>query len=221
MAGELDRTLGVGIHSVGSLTGDAQLVSPTNMGTGALDWNTLTSPGWYTHITNSATNSPSDGAGYWYSIQVILPDSQNVWQFAYKHQNSGLYKYFRMGYNITTTPVWSTWRQESASGSNSNGSYAQFADGTQICLVQNMTFGSQATGGSQGLTVYVQTANGAWPAAFTALPAIQPEADVNGTGITYVKQHASTSTTYRVQIATTVANFTLAESSIIAIGRWY
>lgn len=53
-------------------------------------------------------------------------------------------------------------------GSNANGSYTRWADGTQICILNNQTFTEEASG--------VQLGAGSWtyPAAFASAPVVSP-----------------------------------------------
>lgn len=61
-------------------------------------------------------------------------------------------------------------------GSNANGSYIRFSDGTQICMgpVGTVTGISPATETVQSLSVYVATVAWTFPMAFAATPVVGP-----------------------------------------------
>lgn len=104
-------------------------------------------------------------------------------------------------------------------GSNTNGEYVKFADGTMICTSatsQTDTVGSSFGGGFIG-------AEQIWtyPATFAAPPAFSPF--VRGTGsFTWAIQNGTNATTGRYYNAAVVAQAAKTYAgSLIAIGRWF
>lgn len=61
-------------------------------------------------------------------------------------------------------------------GSNANGTYIRFADGTQLCMgpAGTVTGISPATETVQGLSVYVATVAWTFPAPFDSTPVVGP-----------------------------------------------
>ncbi|MCY9198924.1 BppU family phage baseplate upper protein [Bacillus atrophaeus] len=70
------------------------------------DFNTLLDTGYYA-INSASTNSPVAGTGY--AVEVIRTVS-TCFQIAYREANPSAI-YLRRGYNVTTSPVWTTWER--------------------------------------------------------------------------------------------------------------
>lgn len=108
------------------------------------------------------------------------------------------------------------------SGSNANGSYIKFADGTMIAH-KYVDFGSTSVTGANG-QVYISgaLAMGAWPAIFTAVPVVSaPSVSVAGGtcwGIIYTAQTAANAPVIRVYDAESGTRSI--SVVVIAIGRW-
>lgn len=104
-------------------------------------------------------------------------------------------------------------------GSNANGEYVRFADGTQICnaALTDTALPANAT---------TQLPNWTYPAAFAALPASfvagRPDASSDFSGVTYRDSDGSTGLThvgFSVRNGATAQNYV--ETRIGAIGRWF
>jgi hypothetical protein len=97
-------------------------------------------------------------------------------------------------------------------GSNANGEFVKYADGTMICFVKNET-----TPVANTLTSSTHT----WPVAFVAAPILSCAVDsaVYGTTITAMTARAATTTGYTQTILR--SNTVITGLSVIAIGRWF
>jgi len=106
-------------------------------------------------------------------------------------------------------------------GSNSNGSYIRFSDGTQIAqhTIPSSSFSSQLGSGTF-TDPYLRLAVWAYPAAFSATPVVQVAVESTASGIVVARTTArsSTSASIRVEYANNNAAFTV---NLLAIGRWY
>ena len=136
-----------------------------------VDWDTLTTAGIY-KTTDSGTgglNQPP--ASYKYGHLIIhATDDGGVTQIYVPHNDSDPYVYVRILY--AGGGVFTSWKTLGAYyGSNANGEYVRFADGTQICWSPNFTASADSgTQTWQGLTIYYHTTAWAFPAAFIATP---------------------------------------------------
>lgn len=120
-------------------------------------------------------------------------------------------------------PTWSSWRPVTPErGSNANGVYVRFADGTQICWTRASGFLTTDTAAG----AVFQTAapiTFTFPAAFSAPPIVTPIADKQGGGAGAVWSVLSSNTPSNngfnmVLLSTT--NGAQAKPAYIAIGRW-
>lgn len=117
-------------------------------------------------------------------------------------------------------------------GSNANGSYARFADGTQICTIAGLDFGSIKTNGS-GTYAYPYTSDLVsitWPAAFVSAPAASvsfaPDAvaGIAGRSLIASPYQAPTATGWGSLRASKTNSDTMdfdVIGSVIATGRWF
>lgn len=104
-------------------------------------------------------------------------------------------------------------------GSNANGEYVRFADGTQICILGYTSLTGKVTAGAYNLmgTVF-------FAAAFVANPAVSCQ--VSGwmqvaSGYSLISVEAVTTTSFRPVILSTHSYNGYAGVRIIAIGRWF
>lgn len=108
-------------------------------------------------------------------------------------------------------------------GSNANGEYVRYADGTQICTRRVTAIGPVSTA-SGALFVSGAVSPGAFSASFTADPVLSAASNNPSGHASWVQQIATQSTTdhgtYVLTRATTIAatDFRL---EIIALGRWF
>jgi hypothetical protein len=97
-------------------------------------------------------------------------------------------------------------------GSNANGQFVRYADGTMICLATNST-----TPVANTLT----TSTHSWPSTFAATPTLSSNVSstVLGTSLTSMTANAATTTQYSQTVlrnSTTPTNL-----DVVAIGRWF
>ena len=106
------------------------------------------------------------------------------------------------------------------SGSNANGSWVKFADGTMICTL-NITVTDQAINRSYG-SLYWGSRTWSFPAAFIEKPAVSCGMFKWGTGMSWGNVSGIT-TTYATLVGIDIAirdTGTSTEIHAIAIGRW-
>jgi len=124
-----------------------------------IDWNTITTAGVYRVGENAfgpgSANMPP--TTYRYGVLVVLVSGITVQQIFIPHVTDGAI-YFRQSWDPTY--AWSQWFQAGyRRGSNSNGSYIRFADGTLICWALGV-----ANGPDPQMVIY--------PAAFVEPPVV-------------------------------------------------
>lgn len=105
-------------------------------------------------------------------------------------------------------------------GSNANGEYVRFADGTQICTVK--IAGPLNISNLTGSVYHTGSAVWNFPAAYVAAPAVQGMGD-SVVGFCWVALGASapstTQTTFDIFAAVSTASTPVA--SLLAVGRWF
>jgi hypothetical protein len=179
---------------------------------GPVDWNSLTEAGVY-KIHNAAFGSGAANyppTSYEYGILLVFRSYSPaaIVQVYIPHMNDD-YIYFREAWSQTD---WSPWRAVGAVyGSNSNGSYVRFADGTQICWAAAVGAGPDP-----------QTVT--YPAAFASPPAVvvTPAEWVAG-HISVDSQWEYGTTQQRFRKYDAVGNTytgSFLQFNYIAIGRW-
>jgi hypothetical protein len=108
-------------------------------------------------------------------------------------------------------------------GSNSNGEYVRFADGTQICTHAVSVSLAINTPGFTGFMGGFRSAEQTWtyPAAFTGIPVVVPVArNLTAFGAVSANVPGTTSATYAVTAVSSQSAATR-EISLTAIGRWF
>lgn len=108
-------------------------------------------------------------------------------------------------------------------GTNSNGEYTRFADGTQICMV-SMPNSAQAVNTASGSLFQSANAFVTWPMPFTGTPTVssfvgRASTDTISLGIT-LRSVSSTDCSFKWWSSFSSASLGVF-GSIIAIGRWY
>ncbi|OIS91921.1 pyocin knob domain-containing protein [Brucella cytisi] len=181
--------------------------------TTATDLNSLTpgTRGLYSFVSGS-TNFP-ETSGIWFVETQRIYSNGSVRQTATLYNQDIPRIYVRMK---KADGTWGAWRMLTAQeGTNSNGWYGRYADGTQICIGTNLsTSGSTTASGS-----VFKTANVGWtfPSSFVASPSVVGSTNSNNAWVT-------------AEGATTSANiacflpFSFTGSlnlRVAAIGRWY
>jgi hypothetical protein len=152
------------------------------------------------------------------TLITFVGSGDDVASFTYQvlYAKQGLVTLMRKATSATTWSSWTTiWSGES--GSNANGNYIRFGDGTQICYgSQSVTLASSA---SQGALFYQTSPFVSFPAAFTQIPSVLFQTDRGEwiyTALSYFDLNGFTPKHFFVQ---QVTNFALT-FRWVAIGRW-
>jgi hypothetical protein len=190
--------------------------------TSAVDWNTLTNAGTYEIAsgafgTGSANTPPAvTQQGH---LLVFQTSGATTQVYVPKGDDPGIY------WRQYAGGTWSPWTTAGAMyGSNSNGSYLRFADGTQICWAEQPTgqwgASTQVSASVGGITVYAKDIVGVtFPAAFIAEPAIVVGGDVGGLQLKSFTAWNSSASSFNIT-ATYQHSGASIFSYYIAIGRW-
>lgn len=162
-----------------------------------------------------ASGSKFPGAGYWYLNTITYSSPEQRKQVAYGYTNNQIYTRYLYGEN------WSEWSNiHVIYGSNSNGSYVRFSDGTQICWWE-ATVTDQAINSAYG-TLYGGTRQWTFPASFVSKPSVpSPQFKWGSSGSWGAVSSVSNSlaTLRGIDIASRETG-TACYISAIAIGRW-
>lgn len=102
-------------------------------------------------------------------------------------------------------------------GSNANGDYVRFADGTQICSV---TLGAVACDTAEGAMFGSTQASWAFPIGFAAgtVPAISGSA---GSTTRFVGCGAPTEAQVNIKVLSATSDSTAISPTLLAVGRWF
>ncbi|MFN7225331.1 MAG: DUF2793 domain-containing protein [Paracoccaceae bacterium] len=103
-------------------------------------------------------------------------------------------------------------------GSNANGDYTRFADGTQICSRSGPAVSCQTTQGALFMNATLQ----AWtyPAAF-AIGSIPAVTGNGGSTARFLGGTASSHTAFNYRVLSAFSDAALVTPSLLAFGRWY
>jgi len=102
------------------------------------------------------------------------------------------------------------------SGSNADGEWTRWADGTQTCYQYEGSVRT-LTGTRDGL-YFLQTSK-TFPAAFTGTPSVSPTGEDIGQGLYWATYYSPSSTTFGYEAIGTVASAAIV-LGYTAIGRW-
>jgi len=220
----LGQASGVPLLNAGKALASSDAYLDRGLLSGPINWDTITAAGVY-RVDASAFGSGSANmppATYYYGVLLVLASGLTVQQIFIPNLTDEA-AYFRQTWNAPYG--WSQWFGAGAKyGSNSNGSYIRFADGTQICWSkQPTTQWSAATENSAVVgvvTVYYKDLHGVtFPAAFTSEPSIVIGGDINGVQLKSLVAWNPSTSNFNIK-----ANYQLSGSSIFsyytAIGRW-
>lgn len=118
--------------------------------------------------------------------------------------------------------LWSTWRQQFERGSNSNGEYARFGDGTQICTSPSL---SVTKGNSYSETLWL------FPVVFATAPACSVQSEFQtssgGQARTAYNLGLRAPSSSQVNLALDLIQGATAQTGlwsglrVTAVGRWY
>ena len=113
-------------------------------------------------------------------------------------------------------------------GSNSNGEFVRYADGTQICWFRLSQFSidNDNTFTRQGLTVYQNNFTWSFPASFSSSLDIAIQSDFRQNSDQFVSTHnnlrpTETSVELRNFSLSSFSSFARVRIGAIAIGRWF
>jgi hypothetical protein len=100
-------------------------------------------------------------------------------------------------------------------GSNANGEYVRFADGTQICST-SITFANTST--VSGSVFLSPSLNWSYPAAFTVTPSVS---GVGGGTTKWIGGVAASTSAASIRAISSVTAATSTDAAVMAIGRWF
>lgn len=170
----------------------------------------------YADANNSVFGLPSDTGSFQFKSEngVIVADLNYFSELRVKFFIQDGFTVYSMG-NIVGTVSQSSGTPTGAiieRGSNANGEYTKFADGTMFCRARNST-----TPVANTLT----SSNHTWPATFTAAPYMGCSIDssVYGTTVTAMTVRNSSTTGYTQTVLRSNTTATIAE--VIAMGYWF
>lgn len=110
------------------------------------------------------------------------------------------------------------------SGSNANGNYVRFADGTQICSGSySSSIANDDTYTRGGLTLYRQDKSWTFPSLFISTPAVMCSAQQNifSEGLMFnISPLSSSSCVIRIISMSSFASYANLSTHVLAIGRW-
>lgn len=193
------------------------------------DWDSLTTAGVYTVNNASGLNAPP--GSYAYGILIVSTSAYGRISQEY-HEHGAPYSTW---VRVLLPAGWSVWRRQynqtnilgtvSQSGgvptgrviergSNANGEYVRFADGTQICTFTDTGLAAATAYGAIYKTASV--ANWTFPAAFAVAPYINGTADNRWV----IKSTASTTQTGYLH-ASAISSAGAQLTTLTAIGRWF
>ena len=217
-------------------------ISPEILPWAGGDLNTFRAGGWYKHLINAGNTAncppiPVGGTPYWYVFNIRYADAAQIQQYAYNYAGGGAaaYTYMRTFYD----GFWSEWRQASAPavgqvgfangintgaiierGSNANGEYVKFADGTMICwatVLVTATLVSNNAVGTFGWSYYYDNTNIGFPANFASSPVVNATTQGSFLSALAIGTNASG---FTLAVITTLAVANPAPAMYMAIGRW-
>lgn len=228
------------------LGGVAPIPSAAGVGLAEGDFNTVTVGGVY-NITGNWLNGPNGNGSYAGFLMVLQRGGTQAWQIYRIATTTRDETYIRftndMGSNNWPFP----WRRLAGElvgtvsqsggvatgailerGSNANGEYVRFADGTQICWTQGATFSYQSASFlSYSWTFPVSFSSGS-PQSFSVTRSIA-SADYTGVLFSQIGQEGiipgNASSSRSIFFGNTGASFasgnSVANCGIFAIGRWF
>ena len=130
------------------------------------------------------------------------------------------YMFTQSGNAVVKTPVADIMSAIIESGSNENGNYIKFADGTMICWM-NISVTDQACENAYG-SLYIGTRVWYYPQEFVANPTCHCSEFLWGTGASWgsVRDTAATYAQLQITDAFTRPSGTYVKISASAIGKW-
>ncbi len=197
-----------------------------------------------THFsTQSVPTDPLDGitgsGNWWHTLKMMSPNTPSA-IFSIKTHNTGGFPlsvpeaWIAGGFDVsrktkllsTANMVGTVTSDKTGAiierGSNANGEYVKFADGTLICFgvrsASPVTSASNAFGSTSGIS-YFQSINVTFPHSFSNTPDVDANSNIAAAGSTAKAQSISSSSF--TMIVTTSVNTQSGSAGFMAIGRWY
>jgi hypothetical protein len=102
-------------------------------------------------------------------------------------------------------------------GTNANGRYARYADGTQICW--HTLAGLPVVTTAEGSLFVSAEATWTFPIAFSTAPS--PSGSVNATTARWLNLRAGGTTTALARVLSPVSDATALSAAVMAVGRWF
>lgn len=223
----LNRLMGVGAFGLGS-----------NAATLVTDYDAIMITGFYRN-TAAATGTPIAASLSWSVLHVAHASDGTASQLAMRSSNTTANQiYIRR----KSGGAWSAWAKlfhgenllgtvsQSAGlptgavierGSNANGEYVRFADGTQICHATFSAFVTDVTTVSGAL--YTNAAEVSWtfPAAFITQAGLFVSASPRSTAIVFAKVRNTGSASAALRLLATTSLTATITIDFMAIGRWF
>ena len=103
-------------------------------------------------------------------------------------------------------------------GSNANGRYVRFADGTQMCL-RDVALGT--TSNATGSLFSTNTVSGSWAANFSTTPTVVTSAKDSQGALVWTSNVAANTTGFSLLQGMSVINSASANANLVAVGRWF
>lgn len=162
--------------------------------------NAITASGFY-FLASPFSNGPTST---FHLIEHIQSAATTAQQTAHNYVAGTTY------FRYQSSGTWSPWRALFDSGSNANGSYVRFADGTQLCWIPTIATSTTAT------------ATWTYPAVFSASPTQFATSNATVAGAVRVATIGGSSTTSaNVQVVNESGTRLASSAGCLAIGRWF
>jgi hypothetical protein len=204
---------------------------------GVIDANSILPAGFYSGPGSTGVNYPTGGQFHSF-IASRRPSNSNIQDNLHFAGNSIFYRYtFDSGANWVTRQIYTqsnilgTVSQSDGiptgaiieRGSNANGEFVKYADGTQICTL-NITVTDQTIDSAYGASLFTGTRTWTYPAVFNAAPAVAAPGFRWGTSASWGAVGAAPTTTQVLLRGIDISSRATGTSVVItaiAIGRWY
>ena len=185
----------------------------------AVNWSTLTDAGTYEVASGAfgtgSANTPPAVAQQGHLV-VFKTSGVTTQIYIPKGSDPGIYRRQYAG------GTWSPWATAGAVyGSNSNGSYIRFADGTQICWASHSdsSFNSIVIGNDTNYKY--RPKYWLFPAAFANTPVVTSSGDIEGARVDILNSYDSSTTQCTIEVGQyNTSTIVVTSCYTLAIGRW-
>ena len=223
-AGRLMKTGDFGLGGTAPVSPASISTTPELIAPGSYSYSTTTSSGGPTQLTNGTLVHLRRGLGIY--AQMMIGDwnptvTGHLFTRAYVGTAWSAWRRVFSDGNILGTVSQTAGAPTGAvieRGSNANGEYVRFADGTQICTRTNL---SAANASAAIGALFRSTANVTWsfPAAFAVAPALTMDCDDADSWATLAAAPSATSASLRAMAA--ISKTAALTIRTIAVGRWF